>query len=122
MNKINNTQKIILFIFSILFFINPVLGNFNITFQSDNEKVINIFDIDNNSYQISSNTTNQITNLPYNNYNIKHYPSNTRITNNNGSFILNNISSFNSDWQLALWFGVILFFIYLGGRVFRNIL
>jgi len=32
------THKIILFYFLYSFFINPVLGNFNITFQSDNEK------------------------------------------------------------------------------------
>jgi len=111
MSIINNTQKIIILIFCLSFLTIPVLGNINLTFQSDNEKIINIINLDDNYAQISSNTTNQSINLSYNNYIIKLYSSNTKITNNNGSFIINNLSDFNYDWQIIFWIALIIILI-----------
>jgi len=118
MNKINNTQKIILFIFYLSFLINPVLGNSNLIFQSDNEKIINIIDIDNGYNQTSSNSTNQSINLSYHNYNIKLYATNTKIANNNGTFILNNLEGFSNDWQIAFWLALIIGLVLLFFKIF----
>lgn len=119
MNKINNTQKIILFmIFS--FLIIPVNASINITFISDNEKVINVFDLDNKTNQISSNVTNEITELEYKNYNIKLYPSNTQITKDNGSFIFNNLNDFNNDYMLLMYLAIIIFILYLFFKIFGS--
>ncbi len=118
MSKINIKIFILLIYFT--FLINPALGNINITFVSDNEKIINIIDIDNGYNQISSNSTNQTINLSYNNYNIKLYPTNSRIINNNGSFIINNITSFNNDWQLVLWLAVIIGLIFVAYKIFNG--
>lgn len=119
MIKINNTQKIILIIFTI-FLINPVLGNVNITFYSENEKIINIVNIDNGYSQISSNSTNQTIELPYNNYKIKLYATNTKIKNNNGSFILNNLAAINNDWQLLFWIAIIILLIISFLKMFKD--
>jgi hypothetical protein len=120
MNKINNTQKIILFIFSCFFLVIPVFGNVNLTFQSDNEKIINIIDIDNGYSQITSNSTNQTISLPYNNYNIKLYATNTKIANNNGSFLINNLKPINSDWQVLFWIALIIGLIFLVFKIFGS--
>ena len=120
MDKINNTQKIILFIFSLSFLVFPVLGNINLTFQSDNEKIINIIDIDNGFNQISSNSTNQTINLPYDNYNIKLYATNTKIANNNGTFLINNLKLINSDWQVLFWIALIIGLIFLVFKIFGS--
>lgn len=116
MIKIKNS--FVLFI-SFLFLITPVLADINITFQSDNEKIINTFDIDNNYNQTSSNFTNEIISLPYDNYIMKLYPTNTKIISNNGSFIIKNITSFNKDWQLIIWFAVIITLIFLGFKYIK---
>ena len=120
MNKINNTQKIILFIFSISFLVIPVFASVNLTFQSDNEKIINIIDIDNGYNQISSNSTNQTISLPYNNYNIILYATNTKIANNNGSFLINNLKPINSDWQVLFWIALIIGLIFLVFKIFGS--
>lgn len=104
--------KIILLI-NFLFLITNVSANVNITFQSDNEKEIKIIDIDNGYYQYSSNTTNQTINLPYNNFNIKLYASNTNIT-NNGSFIVNNFDKIKNDDELIIWLGIIIVLCIMG--------
>lgn len=120
MNKKNNKQNIILFIFLFSFLIPSVFGDINLTFQSDNEKIINIIDIDNGYTQISSNYTNQTISLPYNNYNIKLYATNTKITNNNGTFLINNLTDFNNDWQLLFWFAVIIGIVIIFFKIFGS--
>lgn len=114
---IKNKIFIILLIFS--FLIIPTSANINIIFQSDNEKVINIIDIDGYN-QISSNYTNQSINLSYNNYIFKLYSTNTKIINNNGSFLINNIKSFNNDRYLIIWLFVIILLCVFVYKIFQR--
>lgn len=109
MSKIKNLSFILLIIF--LFFINTVSANINITFQSDNEKVINFTNIDDGYSLFSSNTTNQTTNLTYNNYIVKLYSSNTKID-DNGTFFIKNLKAFNNDDMLFIWLIVIIILIF----------
>lgn len=113
--------KYLCFILLISFFsINSVSGSVNITFQSDNEKVIKIIDIDNGYSQISSNITNQTISLPYDNLNIKLYASNTKIQGNNASFILNNLGKVNVDAYLILWLALIIGLCFLAYKIFEG--
>lgn len=105
---------LILLIFS--FLIINVSANVNITFQSDNEKKIDFFNIDNGYtklYTNYSNTTNQTIIIPYNNFNVKLYAYNTHIQGNNGTFIIRNIEKVNDDTYLLIWLGIILGLCYI---------
>lgn len=124
MSKIKNASIILLISFYFFILINnPVSANINLTFQSDNEKVIKIINIDNNYTALSSvtNTTNQSINLTYNNYLIKLYASNTDLSEGNkGKTILNNTQAVVDDRYSVLWIVITLALVFMGIKYFTK--
>ena len=102
-------KKIILILLLISLFSINVNAQINLTFQSENEQIIKITDL--TSFNtISLNKTNDIINLPYNNYIVTLYPDSTKL--NNGT-IINNTNSFVNDRYKFIWIAIIFMIIIL---------
>lgn len=119
-------NQIILGIFLIFFLSSLASANINLTFQSQNEKAIYVYNLTdfkpvyNTSYPNLPNSTNQTMNLTYDNYLIKIQSTNTHIQGNNGSFLVNNANSFLNDRYLIIWIGVILLLCAIGYYSLRS--
>jgi len=109
-------KKILFILLFILFSVFPVMGNIDITFNSENNKTISIIKL-NNISNITTLLNNENVSLEYTNYKIVIYPN----TSLNHQKFIRNLNYFNSDWMYIIWVAIILLIFYFGYGVIKKL-